>query len=110
MLFETLGQARIFLLMAATGAVISMLYDVLCLAKSAFGRHGAWISDVVFASAAAVLLFMAMARVQMVSLRAYVLLGAAVGWFLYAVSLSRALHWMGAKLGAMRRKREGAKG
>lgn len=105
MLFETLGQARVFLLTVAAGAVISMLYDVLALAKTGFGRQGAWISDVLFACAAAVLLFMGMSRVQMPGLRAYVLLGAAVGWFLYAVSLSRALHWLGEKIDVLRRKR-----
>mgnify|MGYP001071835584 CR=1 FL=1 len=110
MLFETLGQARIFLLMAAVGAVISMLYDVLCLAKTAFGRRGAWISDAMFASAAAVLLFMGMTRVQMPGLRAYVLLGICVGWFLYAVSLSRLLHWLGAKMSGSGRKKQAVKG
>ena len=45
LLFETLGQARVFLLMAAVGAAISLLYDVLCLVKGAFGRRGGWISE-----------------------------------------------------------------
>ena len=58
MLFETLGQARVFLLMAAVGAAISLLYDVLCLVKGAFGRRGGWISEAMFACAAAVLLFL----------------------------------------------------
>ena len=110
LLFETLGQARVFLLMAAVGAAISLLYDVLCLVKGAFGRRGGWISEAMFACAAAVLLFLGMARVQVPTLRPYVLLGTAVGWFLYAVSVSRALHWAGEKLGGFWKKRAKGKG
>ncbi|MGI5885056.1 MAG: spore cortex biosynthesis protein YabQ [Candidatus Spyradocola sp.] len=110
MLFETLGQARVFLLMAAVGAVISLLYDVLCLVKGAFGRHGGWISEAMFACAAAVLLFLGMARVQAPTLRPYVLLGTAVGWFLYAVSISRFLHWAGEKIGKIWKKGAKSKG
>ena len=110
MLFETLGQARVFLLMAAVGAVISLLYDVLCLVKGAFGRHGGWISEAMFTCAAAVLLFLGMARVQAPTLRPYVLLGTAVGWFLYAVSISRFLHWAGEKIGKIWKKGAKSKG
>ena len=110
LLFETLGQARVFLLMAAVGAAISLLYDVLCLVKGAFGRRGGWISEAMFACAAAVLLFLGMARVQVPTLRPYVLLGTAVGWFLYAVSVSRALHWAGEKLGGFWKKHAKGKG
>ena len=92
MLFETLGQARIFLWMTAAGAGLSMLYDLFCLAGSAFGRRGEWVSG--------------MKRVQMSGLRAYVLLGAAVGWFLYAASVSRFFRWTAEKIGNYRRKKE----
>ena len=51
-----------------------------------------------------------MARVQVPTLRPYVLLGTAVGWFLYAVSVSRALHWAGEKLGGFWKKRAKGKG
>ena len=44
MLLETLGQARIFLWMTAAGAGLSMLYDLFCLAGSAFGRRGEGVS------------------------------------------------------------------
>lgn len=57
MLFETLGQARIFLWMTAAGAGLSMLYDLFCLAGSAFGRRGEWVSDALFAAGAGALLF-----------------------------------------------------
>ena len=47
-----------------------------------------------------------MKRVQMSGLRAYVLLGAAVGWFLYAASVSRFFRWTSEKIGNYRRKKE----
>ena len=71
---------------------------------------GGWISEAMFACAAAVLLFLGMARVQVPTLWPYVLLGTAVGWFLYAVSVSRALHWAGEKLGGFWKKRAKGKG
>lgn len=98
MLFETLGQARVFLVMAAWGAAAAALYDLLSLARTAFLRQGAWLPDALYALAVAALLFLAMARVELPGLRAYVLLGGAVGWFLYAASLSRLFHWMHAKI------------
>ena len=106
MLFETLGQARIFLWMTAAGAGLSMLYDLFCLAGRAFGRRGEWVSDALFAAGAGALLFLGMKRVQMSGLRAYVLLGAAVGWFLYAASVSRFFRWTAEKIGNYRRKKE----
>ena len=108
MLFETLGQARIFLWMTAAGAGLSMLYDLFCLAGSAFGRRGEWVSAALFAAGAGALLFLGMKRVQMSGLRAYVLLGAAVGWFLYAASVSRFFRWTAEKIGNYRRKKETA--
>ena len=110
MLFETLGQARIFLWMTAAGAGLSMLYDLFCLAGSALGRRGEWISDALFAAVAGALLFLGMRRVQMSGLRAYVLLGAAVGWFLYAASVSRAFRWAAEKMRILRRKKATGKG
>ena len=55
--------------------------------------------------AAGALLFLAMARVQLPGLRAYVLLGGAVGWFLYDASVSRFFRFLGAKLREARRKK-----
>ena len=107
MLFETLGQARIFLAMAGCGAAAAALYDAMTLARKAFGGRGAWVAEVLFALAAGALLFAAMVRVQQPGLRGYILLGAAVGWFLYACSVSSLLHWVGAKLSVIWRKKRG---
>ena len=69
---------------------------------------GGWISEAMFACAAAVLLFLGMARVQVPTLRPYVLLGTAVGWFLYAVSvLPRCCTGSGKSLGILEKTREG---
>ena len=45
------------------------------------------------------------ARVQLPGLRAYVMLGGAVGWFLYDASVSRFFRFLGAKLREARRKK-----
>lgn len=104
MLFETLGQARVFLTMVACGAAAGALYDLARLARRPSGR-GAWLPDALFALAAGALLFLAMARVQLPGLRAYVLLGCAVGWFLYDASVSRFFRFLGARLRGLRRKK-----
>lgn len=105
MLFETLGQARVFLTMVACGAAAGALYDLTRLARGPSNRRGAWLPDALFALAAGALLFLAMARVQLPGLRAYVLLGGAVGWFLYNASVSRFFRFLGAKLREARRKK-----
>lgn len=92
MLFETLGQAQIFLAMAACGAIAAALYDLMDAARPAFGKVGARITEVLFAAAACALMLMTMIRTEQEGLRGYVLLGTAVGWFLYACSLSVMLH------------------
>lgn len=109
MLFETLGQARVFLAMVLCGAAAGALYDLLRLARAADER-GAWLPDALFALATGALLFLAMARVQLPGLHAYVLLGAAVGWFLYNASVSRFFHYLGAKLLGFWRKKTHADG
>ena len=63
-------------------------------------------AQALFAAGAGALLFLGMKRVQMSGLRAYVLLGAAVGWFLYAASVSRFFRWTAEKIGNYRRKKE----
>lgn len=103
MLFETLGQARVFLAMAGCGAAAAALYDLMSLARRGQSR-GAWIMEVLFALAAGAMLFAAMARTGQGSLRGYVLLGAAVGWFLYAASVSVILKWIGGKFRTFWRK------
>ena len=110
MLFETLGQARVFLTMVACGAMAGALYDLVSLARGTANRRGAWLPDALFALAAGALLFLAMARVQLPGLRAYVLLGAAVGWFLSDASVSRFFHYLGAKLLGFWRKKTHADG
>ena len=98
----------LFLLMTAVGAALSLLYDILCLAKQAFGGRGGWISDALFALCALLLILLTMLRMEMTSLRAYVLLGAAAGWFLYAASVSRFFHWLRAKFVSGWQKRKGS--
>lgn len=92
MLFETLGQAQIFLCMASCGAAAAAVYDLKEAARASFGKRGAWISDALFVAAVCALLVMMLVRLQQEGLRGYVLLGAAVGWFLYAASVSPLLH------------------
>ena len=57
MLFETLGQARVFLTMVACGAAAGALYDLTRLARGPSNRRGAWLPDALFALAAGALLF-----------------------------------------------------
>ncbi len=87
MLFETLGQARIFLWMTAAGAGLSMLYDLFCLAGSAFwaARRGGF--DALFAAGAGALPFGHEAGADE-RIAAYAA-GRRWGWFLYAASVSR---------------------
>lgn len=92
MLFETLGQAQIFLSMAACGAVAAALYDLLDAARPQLGKSGARIAEVLFVAAVCALVMITMVRTEQGGLRGYVLLGTAVGWFLYACSVSAALH------------------
>ena len=105
MLFETLGQAQIFLSMAACGAMAAALYDLMEWARSAFGKHGAWLTEVLFAAAACTLMLLMMVRTQQAGLRGYVLLGAAVGWFLYACTVSAALRRITKKMCEIWRKK-----
>ena len=105
MLFQTLGQAQIFLLMTCVGAGLSVLYDGLCLARGAFGGQGHVLADTVYALCALTLVFVCLERVQMEGLRAYVILGASAGWFLYAATVSRFLRALGRRLRAYAARR-----
>ena len=88
MLFETLGQAQVFLVMTAVGAVLGLIYDFVRLARRNMPRAGAIITDVLFCAVVIVLCILSMQRIQMGALRPYVLLGVAVGWFLYGATFS----------------------
>ena len=110
MLFETLGQARVFLLMAAAGACIALVYGGLQAARAAlFDKGPAWsaLPEMGFACAAGALLFLALRRVEAPALRPYALLGAAVGFFLCASTVLYALRRLGEKWRAARAARRG---
>ena len=92
MLFETLGQAQVFLAIAGCGAVAAALYDMMDAARHRLGKAGARIAEALFVAAVCALLMRMMVCTGQGGLRGYVLLGTAVGWFLYACTVSVAVH------------------
>lgn len=90
MLFETSGQAYVFLATLYVGVAAGFLYDFtrilrIAFARAPFTRH---ILDGLFWAAAAVLFTAALLRANDGHLRGYTLMGSAVGWLLYALALS----------------------
>lgn len=105
MLFETLGQARIFLAMAWIGAAACAAYDLMQVACRTWEPRARWIPEAVYALICAALLFIGMTRTEATGLRPYLVLGSAVGWFLYAVSVSHLFHTLVAFLRRFVRKK-----
>ncbi|GHU71551.1 hypothetical protein FACS1894184_18520 [Clostridia bacterium] len=92
-MFETNGQASIFLATVYGGLMVGLLYDVFTVLAQALGGHktvtGAL--DLVFALAAAGVFALTMALSGGDGLRGYMLLGFGCGAILYAVGLHLAM-------------------
>ena len=98
MLFATAGQARIFLVTVALGALLGLAHDgvrlLMALFKAKAVRYGL---EGLFFCGAALAAFGAVYRCNGGDLQAYTVLG--VGWCLYLLSLSKALEWICLRLG-----------
>ena len=100
MLFATAGQARIFLVTVALGALLGLTHDgvrlLMALFKAKAVRYGL---EGLFFCGAALAAFGAVYRCNGGDLQAYTVLGMGVGWCLYLLSLSKALEWICLRLG-----------
>ncbi len=92
MLFSTAGQAQVFLVTAALGALLGLAHDLMGLLRPLlrFPRAEA-VLEGAFALCAVLFAFAWLLRLNGGELRAYTLLGMGVGWCLYLLSLSRGL-------------------
>ena len=86
MLFSTVGQGSVFLWMMGAGAVIAVWYGV-CAALRRLLQAGFWLSlaaDIGYGIGAAALFSLALYAANYGSLRLYAVLGAALGFALFA--------------------------
>ncbi|MDR0396787.1 MAG: hypothetical protein LBH66_05755 [Oscillospiraceae bacterium] len=92
-MFETNGQASIFLAAVYGGLMVGLLYDAFALASRALGggRTICGALDLAFALAAAGVFALAVALSGGDGMRGYMLLGFACGGLLYAAGLHRAI-------------------
>ena len=90
MLFETSGQAYVFLVTIYVGVAAGLLYDITRALRAALGRTSAvrHVLDGLFWAVCGLLFAMALLRANDGHLRGYTLLGCAVGWLLYLLALS----------------------
>jgi spore cortex biosynthesis protein YabQ len=90
MLFYTVGQSQIFLMMLYAGAAVGLWYDALRLVRYMLraGRALAFALDIVFGVGSAALVIAFMLKANYVELRLYALLGALCGLVLYAFTIS----------------------
>ncbi|MCL2544469.1 MAG: spore cortex biosynthesis protein YabQ [Clostridia bacterium] len=97
MMFETVGQAGIFLAMVYAGLAVGLLYDGARLARRllAAGAVITGIVDLLFWLAAGVVVSVALALRGEDSVRLYALAGCASGAVLYLLGVSRALRAVG---------------
>lgn len=87
---ESAGQLFAFSVMAACGIVLCLLYDGLGALRAKFRRWYVTVPcDVVFGAAAVVLYFVFHYRANYLKLSPFLLLAAALGFFLCKISLSR---------------------
>ncbi len=109
MLFYTVGQSRVFLVMLVAGLGIGAWYSLLMLWR-ALMEAGPVLSlglDLLFGAGAAVLVILGSLRASEGELRLYALLGALSGFFLFrgiAVPAGRGARRLVRALGAMLRR------
>ena len=94
MLFATVDQGWIFLLMFAAGAAIGALWDGLALLRRLLEAEFclSLIADVFLGLGAAAILIAAMLRANYGQPRAYMFLAAGLGAALYGIAVARPLH------------------
>ncbi|MDR1600323.1 MAG: hypothetical protein LBS11_10725 [Oscillospiraceae bacterium] len=92
-MFETNGQASIFLAAVYGGLVVGLLYDAFTLTSRVFGGHRSVVGalDLLFALAAAGVFALTIALSGGNGMRGYMLLGFGCGGLLYAVGLHHAI-------------------
>lgn len=90
MLFSTVGQAYVFLVTVALGAAMGFCHDfvrLLCAATRRRWMH--WLYEAVFFAGCLHLALRVLLDANGAEIRGYTLLGMAVGWGLYLISISR---------------------
>ena len=102
MLFATIDQGWIFLLMLAAGVGLGALWDLLALLRRLLeaGFFLSLIADVFLGLGSAAILIIAMVRANYGQPRAYMFAAAGLGAVLYGIAVARPLH---ALLRAMKR-------
>lgn len=102
MLFATVDQGWIFLVMLAAGAAVGVLWDALALLRRLLeaGFFLSLIADILLGLGSAAILIFAMVRANYGQPRAYMFVAAGLGAALYGIAVARPLH---AILRALRR-------
>jgi len=97
MMFETVGQAGVFLAMVYAGLIVGLLYDGARLARRlvSAGAVITGILDLLFWLAAGAVVSVALALRGEDAVRLYALGGCATGAALYLLGISRVLHAVG---------------
>lgn len=106
MIFHSIEQLRIFTDALAVGILLGILYDLFKLTRMVLHLQ-IWIifiEDILFFSAAFMLLFGFQLRHTDGMVRAYVLLGALLGWGVYRVTVGRLFLFAAEKLFALLRR------
>lgn len=102
MLFATVDQCWIFLVMLAAGAAVGVLWDALALLRRLLeaGFFLSLIADILLGLGSAAILIIAMVQANYGQPRAYMFVAAGLGAALYGIAVARPLH---AILRALRR-------
>lgn len=99
MLFSTVGQAYVFLVTVALGAVMGLGHDfVQLLSLISPSRVYKWLLEAAFWAICVYAMFQVLMQANGGELRAYTVLGMGVGWCLYLLSISRVLHLLAKKV------------
>ena len=94
MLFATVDQGWIFLVMLAAGAAVGVLWDALALLRRLLeaGFFLSLIADILLGLGSAAILIIAMVRANYGQPRAYMFVAAGLGAALYGIAVARPLH------------------
>ena len=94
MLFATVDQGWIFLVMLAAGAAVGVLWDALALLRRLLeaGFFLSLIADILLGLGSAAILIIAMVQANYGQPRAYMFVAAGLGAALYGIAVARPLH------------------
>ncbi len=108
MMFETIGQAQVFLTMVYAGLTVGLVYDVLRMLRHLTGARMWWtaVLDLLFWLGAGIIVAVALALGGEQSVRLYALGGCACGFVLYLLGISRVLRGVGSAAAAAYRRVE----